>query len=87
MAVGDINVAIGRDDDTARPVQKAGTIAGHSRLAKGHQHLALRAEFYDHVALAVLRPLVGHPHIALVVDIEAVRLVEHVGAERPHELA
>src|SRR5262249_47569395 len=87
MAVGDIDVAIGRDDDTARPVQEAGTVAGHSGLTQGHQHLALRAEFDNHVALAVLRALVGYPHIALVVDIKAMRLVEHVGAERPDELA
>jgi hypothetical protein len=35
----------------------------------------LRAELDDHGALAVPRPLVGHPHIAFAVDIEAVRLV------------
>src|SRR5260370_15756540 len=38
-------------------------------------------------ALTVPGPIVRRPNIALVVDIEAVRLVEHIGAEASHKLA
>src|SRR5262249_16929377 len=87
MAVADKNVAIGRNHDAACAVEETLRVAGHAGLAERHQHLASRAELDDDGALSVPRPIVRRPHIALVVDIEAVRLVEHVGAEAAHELA
>src|SRR5215468_1411247 len=87
VTVGDVDVAIGRNNDAARPIQKGGAIAGHSGFAQGHQDLTLRAEFDQHGALAVLRPLIARPDISLTVDIEAVWEVERAAAECPDELA
>src|SRR5258706_484107 len=87
MAVADKNVAIGRNHEAACAVKEALGVAGHTGFAERHQHLASRAELDDDSALTVPGPIVRRPHIALVVDIEAVRLVEHIGAEATHKLA
>ncbi len=87
MAVADKNVAIGRNHDAACAVEVALGVAGHAGMAECHQHLARRAELDHDAAFAVPDPVVGRPHIAVLVDKEAVRLDEHAGAEAPHELA
>ena len=87
MAVADKNVAIGRNHDAACAVEEALGVAGHALVAERHQHLAFRAELDHDAALAVPDPIVGRPDIAFIIDIEAMRLDEHIGAEAPHELA
>ena len=87
VAVGDIDVAVGRDRDVARPIERVLAVAGHAGLAERHQDLAVRAELDDDSALAVLAALVGHPDVALAVDAEAMREVEHAAAEALHEFA
>src|SRR5215467_15628442 len=44
MAIRHEDVAIRRDGDAGRPVERIRTIAGHSLLAKHHQNLAVRAD-------------------------------------------
>ena len=68
------------------------------RRAEREQHLALRAELDDGVALALRvgellqlgrgrRPRVDHPHVALLVDVHAVRPQDDAGAKALHDLA
>src|SRR5262249_22273507 len=87
MAVGDVNVAVGRNCDIGGAAQIALVVARHSRLADRHQHLSVRAELDGGAALAVAGALVGDPDIALAVDGEAVREVDESGAQAGHELA
>ena len=76
VSVGDKNVAIGRDQNCGRRVELVRAAAGDAGLAERHQHLAVRAELEDLVALAVLAEAVGHPDIAVAVDVNAVRKQE-----------
>src|SRR5262249_14953847 len=87
MTVGDVDVAIGRNRNIGGAAEIARLIAGHAGLADRHQHLAVRAELDRGATLAVARPLVGCPHIAVAVYAEAVREIEQVGAEADYELS
>src|SRR5262245_17729662 len=87
MAVADKNVAVAPNHDAACAVEVALGVAGHALMAERHQHLARGAELDDDAALAVPDLIVRPPHTAFIVDKEAVRRNEHVGAEAPHELA
>src|SRR5262249_2434611 len=82
VPIGDIDFAVGRDHDRATRSQIAGTVAGHSRLAQNHQHLAVGSKLDEISALAVPGDLVAAPHIALAVYIETVRNRELVRADR-----
>ena len=65
-----------------------GAAAGDARLAERHQHLAVRAELDD--LLALCRPCclrVGHPDVAVAVDVQAVRKHEQPCADALHGLA
>src|SRR5580704_18476653 len=87
MPVADKDIAIGRDQHRRRRVELVRTAAGDALLAERHQHLAVRAELEDLVALAVLALAVGDPDIALRIDKNAVREHEHAGAEACDQLA
>src|SRR6185295_1263114 len=93
VALGDVNIAIlWVGHDVVWIGQRLRRIAAHARLAECHQHLAVRTELDDGTALLVLarellqligrrRPRVGHPDIALAIDMDAVRPHEHATAE------
>src|SRR5262249_40693047 len=93
VTVGDEDVAIGCDHDVGRRIERIIIGAGDAGLAEGHQHFALWAELPDRVTLAgfaVLRrraAVVADPDVALAVDIETVRIIEHAGAEACEQLA
>src|SRR5262249_50203608 len=87
MAVGDVDVAVGRNGDVGGATQIALVVARHSRLADCRQHLSVRAELDGSAALAIAGALVGDPDIALAVDGEAVREIDESGAQAGHELA
>ncbi len=93
VPVGDEDVAVGRYDDIARRRELTRSAAGLSRSAQGHQHLSLRTELDDNLtAFVPLRnPVggngVGHPHVAVAIDIEPVRPDEQATAETLHDLA
>src|SRR5262249_1646910 len=82
LPIDDIDFAARRDHDRATRTQIAGSVAGHSRLAQNHQHLAVGSKLDDISALAVPGDLVAAPHIALVVYIETVRNRELIRADR-----
>src|SRR5215510_6041401 len=99
VALGDVNIAVLRiGDDVVRVGQRLRRIAAHARLAERQQHLAVGTELDDNAALLILtrellqligrrRPRVGHPDIAVAVDMDAMRPYEHAAAEAPDFLA
>src|SRR6516164_9316348 len=87
MPVADEDVAVGRDQHRRRRIEFVRTGAGDALLAERHQHLAVRAELEDLMALAVLALAVGDPDIALRIDENAVRENEHAGAKTGDEFA
>jgi len=87
VSVGDEDVAIGRDQDIGRPIEGLGPLARDSGLAQRHQHLSIGAELDDRVALAVAASAVGHPNVAIPIREQAVRPIDHAGAEACHQLA
>src|SRR5262249_37757403 len=82
VPIADIDVAVGCDNDRATRSQIAGTVAGHSRLAQSHQHLAVGSKPDEIGPLAVPGDLVAAPRIALAVHIETMRNREYVRADR-----
>ena len=90
VTVGHEDVAVRRDEHVGRLVERVGTVAGDARLAERHQHLAVRTELVDDLALVVrriARAVIGHPDVAVLVDVKTVREVEQPGAELPEQLA
>jgi hypothetical protein len=81
MAIADEDIAIGSNEHVRRSIECVGTGAGNAWLAKGHQYLALRAELEHLMALAAATMIVGHPHIAVGIDMQPMRMVEHPGTE------
>jgi hypothetical protein len=88
MAVGDEDVAIGRDQDVGRLAEGVRPAAGYPRLAERHQELAVLVELHDGVALAVVHgAAVADPDVVVLVDMEPVRIVDHAAAEALDHLA
>ena len=94
MSVGDDDVAVRRDRAGRRPDERVLTRLRHAGLAEREQHLALGAEL-EHLKAAAgaltalsangpLSPAQKLPSRSLT---EAVRLHEHLVAERLHDLA
>ena len=59
---------------------------GDARLSQTHQDLALRAELEHLVPLGagLISNRVGHPDVAIAIDMEAVRQHEESGAKFAH---
>src|SRR5882724_1258317 len=87
MPIRNENVAVRRCHDVAGPIESVGPVAGNTRLAERHQHLSVRAELEHLVALAILTGRVARPDVAVPVDVETVRLIEHPLAEHLQDLA
>src|SRR5262245_43666618 len=87
MPIGDENVAVRRGHYVARTIEGVGPVTGNSRLAERHQHLSVRVELEHLVALAILPGRVGRPDVAVAVDMETVRLIEHSLAKHLQDLA
>ena len=92
------DAAVGRDQHIVRLGEIRRRIAGLARRAERHQQLALRAELEDGVALALgvrelchlggrRRSRVHDPHVALPIDVHAVRPEDLSGAEALDDLA
>ena len=71
--LGDEDLAVRRDDDVGRLVERVRAVAGDAGLAERHQQLAVGTELEDLMAFAARRPRVGHPDVAVAIDREAVR--------------
>jgi hypothetical protein len=93
VSVGDEDVTFRRDRDVTWCSEVIGSAALFAECAQRHQHLAGRTELdHDLAALVPLRrPVhrhrVGHPDVALAIDIDAVRPDEHAAAKAGHDLA
>src|SRR5215470_16496573 len=87
MAVADEDIAIGRDEHVRRSIECVRTGAGNAGLAKGHEHLALRADLEHSVPLALAAMIVGRPHIAVIIDMQPMRMVEYPGTEAHHQIS
>ncbi len=98
MTVGDEDVAVGRNGDARRLVERILSRSANTRRADRHQYFSRRAHL-EHLlahrhALRVLRGHaedrlfivgVGHPEIAVRVDGESVRMREEPDAQGLHE--
>ena len=91
VAVGDEHLTGGIGHDTRRRSEMDLVVAGDSRFAQRHQHLAIRAELADDVpgfdagfrrgGDRRFRRRVGHPDVGLSIDVHAVRPDEHPAAK------
>ena len=99
MALGDVHVAIARiGHDVGGVGQRFGRISAHARLSQRHQDLAFGTELDDNASLVLFagkllelvgarRSRVGHPHIPVAIDMDAMRPDEHPAAKAPDLLA
>src|SRR5438105_13441848 len=87
VPVGDENIAVRRRDDGGRRIEFVAAAAGLSGLAEGEQQFSVRAELENLMAFAVAAEAVGHPYIAVTVDMEAMWKQDHAGAEAFEQLA
>ena len=56
MAVGDENVAVGRDNDVGRRIESVWTVAGDAGLTERSEQPSVRGELHDNLFLAVGGP-------------------------------
>ncbi len=95
VALSHVNVATARIGyDVGRIGQRFGWISSDARFPQGHEDLAFGVELDDHASLVAFarklgellrarRACVGHPHISIAVDVDAVRPHEHPSAKAP----
>jgi len=70
------DVAIAGHHDIGGSVEHVGAFTCDAGLAERQQDLAVRTELDDLMALSVAAGVIGRPHVALVIDRKAVRVVE-----------
>ncbi len=88
MAVCDKDAAVRRHQNVGGGIEGVGAVAGDTGPAERHQQLAVMAELHDGVTAAIVfGAAVAHPHVVIGVDVKAVGVVEHPGAERRDQLA
>src|SRR5262249_892998 len=95
MALRNVYIAVPRvGDDVVRLGQRVRWISLHPRSAQCHEHLAVGTELDNNAALLVFtRKLaaffgcrnasVGHPHVSISIDVDAVWPDEHAAAKAP----
>src|SRR3954454_6454320 len=83
VAVGDIDAAVGPGDDVVRLVELTIATTWLAGGAKAEKLLALRTELVDLLSLGALLVVreVGNPHVAILVDVDAVRRHHHAFAD------
>src|SRR3984893_9582707 len=75
VSVGHVDAAVGADDNVVRLVELTVGVAGPARDAQAEQLLTLRAELVDLMPLGacLVAREIGDPHVALLVQGDAVR--------------
>src|ERR1700691_300845 len=81
------NIAVGGDYNIRWLIESIRAAPGNARLAKSHQHFSLAAKLVNLIPFASLPLVVGHPHVAVFIDEETVRLHEQSRAEMTQDLA
>src|SRR5262249_19636677 len=87
VTVGNENVAIGRDQRCGGRVELIRAAARDGGFAEPHQHLSVRAELPDLVALAVPAEPIRYPDVSVRGDREPVWKQYQAGAEALYQLA
>src|SRR5262249_43631954 len=100
MAIGNKNIAIGRNRHAGRPIEGIRAAPADTHPAKHHQHLAVLVELENllskndarciprrHAKYGLLVIDIAHPQISLMVDREPMRIDEHAAAEALEQLA
>ena len=89
VAVGDVDAAVGAGHHVVGLVELAVGVARLAGHAQAQQLLALGAEFVDLLALGAFLVVgeVGHPHVAVLVQVDAVRCHHHALADVGEHLA
>src|SRR5258708_37536098 len=87
MAVGDEDVAVGRDGDIVGLIEGVRAVPGDPRFAERQQNFSVAAEFEYLVPYSFFSLAVGHPDVDILVDANSVGEDEHSTAEAHHKLA
>ena len=99
VALRHVDVAVARiGHDVSRIGQRFGRISPHARLPERQQDLAFRTELHDDASLVAFAgklleivgargSCVGHPHVSISIDVDAMRPHEHPAAKAPDLLA
>src|SRR5262245_65590801 len=81
MSIGHENIAALRSDNGRGPIECVLAVSCHARFSKGQQNLSIRTELDTLVAFAVFSVGVGHPHVAVPINVHAMRKYKHARAE------
>src|SRR5579863_2092155 len=87
MAVGNIDVAIGRDGYIAGKIEGVSPRTGNARLAERHENFSFGTELEYLMTLAGFAARVGYPEIAVGIYGCAVGKHEHVCSEGGEQFA
>lgn len=81
MAVGDEDVAIGRDYDIGGVIERVFSCAGNAGFSQYQEDFAVGIHFENLLAFAVFGAAVADPDVVIAVNVEAVSLNEHALSE------
>ena len=87
MAVGDEDVTIGSDQHIGRLIEYIVAVARNARLAKAHEHVAVRAELPYLMATISFATGIGYPDVAVGINMQAVWPRDQPGTEALEQIA
>src|SRR5262249_25575036 len=87
VPVADEDVAVGRDGDRVRLIERVGPIARDAGLTERQKRFSIGTEFPLRVPLAFDALTVGDPQVAVLIDRQTVREDEHAAAPTSQHLA
>ena len=89
VILGDEDVAVRGDENVRRFVERVVAVARDPFLSQSHHEIPVGVELEDDVAPPVwygrVADSIGNPHVAVMVDEDAVRPSDHAGAEAPYD--
>src|SRR5262245_1685256 len=87
MSIGNKNIAAWRSDNGRGSIECVLTVSCHARFSKSQQNFSLRIELDNLMTFAVFSLGVGHPYVAVLVDMHAMGKYEQARAEPLHGFA